>query len=295
MVDVYLEICKSQLLGGAVMLKKILLWSILPIIVGTATAYELATGFKSLWPANQVAQYSVSTVKRPSPDRVRAGTLWPQLRGYLKALGGRLEELGKERLTFAGTLDRAGEQSVAFVAISEFPDRLRLTTQSAAQTRTISFDKQAPIVVGDTLSVADQNLIESLVNDAAEHFFDAQAQGAPTRHLGNRFRADDGSTENYTGPYHDIFSMQDTVTGPATREQTKLYYFNSETHLLERVTYQISRNGETVEVETRFSDWQKVQDQQVAHRIVRLEKGQPVISLTITSATIAARLNDGLF
>jgi hypothetical protein len=227
-------------------------------------------------------------------DRVRAGALWPQLRPYLKALGGRIEGSGKERLTLAGTLDRKGQDSAAVTVVLEFPDRLQLTTYTDMQLRTIVYDGDERS--GRTeLNNIDQNVIESLVSDSAEHFFKAQAQGAPTRHIGDRFRDDDGSAKNYIGPYYDIFSMQDRVPGSASRGQAKLYYFSSETHLLERVTYQTSRNGETIEIETQFTDWRKVQDQQVAHRIVRLENAQPVMSLTVTSTTIAPRLNDGLF
>jgi hypothetical protein len=275
------------------MFKKIALWSILPMIVATVTAYTVLSQFESAGPRSGLFRNSSDAVARPSPNKIRAGALWPQLRGYLKALGGRIEESGKERLTLGGTLNRAGEQGVTFAAISEFPDRLRFVTQTGAQARVIKFYGQS---LDSTLSAAEQDLVQSLVNDSAEHFFKAQAQGAPTRHLGDRFRADDGSIENYTGPYHDIFLMQDTLTiGSEKRSPTKLYYFDSETRLLEKVTYQISRGGQTVDIETRSSEWQKIQGQQVAHRIVRLENGQEVMSLMITTAAVSARVDDGLF
>jgi hypothetical protein len=266
------------------------------MIAAAASAYSfIKLGAKTQYPVSAAGQDSLS-VRRPLANRVRAGVLWPQLRPYLKVLGDRLEQSGKERLMLNGMLERAGEQRVAFAGILEFPDRLRLITPSGWQSRTLIYNGEAARTVGTALGNADQDLIESLVNDSAEHFFKAQAEGAPTRHLGDRFRADDGLTENYNGPYYDVFSLQDKVIiGSASRSQTKLYYFDSDTQLLDRVTYEISRNGETIAVETRFGDWQKVQDQQVAHRIVRLENDQPVVSLTVTAATVAARLNDGLF
>lgn len=265
-------------------------------ITAAATAYALIVAPNARQPISGFSQDSVSAVVRPLPGKLHAGAMWPELRWYLKALGNRLEQSGKERLLLAGTLERADSGRATIGAILEFPDRLHLTTHIGGQSVTLVYDGQAARAVGTVLNNTDEVLIESLVNDSAEHFFKAQVQGAPTRHLGNRFRADDGSTENYAGLYYDVFSMQDRIVmGSASRSQTKLYYFNSDTRLLERVNYQISRNGETIEVETQFSDWQKTQEQQAAHRIVRLENGQPVISLTITSATIAPRVNDGLF
>ncbi len=192
-----------------------------------------------------------------------------------------------------GMLDRIGEPPGTFAAISEFPDRLRLTMQTGAQARTIIYDGEAARVIGGNLTKADQALIESVVNDTAEHFFLTQIQGAPTRHLGNRFRADDGSATNYAGPFQDVFWMLNKFKmGPEIRSQYKVYYFNSDSHLLEKVTYRISRNGEPVEVETRFSAWHSVEGQQVPRGVARLENGQQVMSLTITSVAVGPRLND---
>ena len=276
------------------MSSKIPLWAVISVIAATVITHALVTTvYRSVF---ESAQDPTTVVVRSSPDKIRAGVLWPKLRQYFTALGDRLEKSGKERIMFTGTLDRVDQQRIAVTAILEFPDRLQLTTLSGAQARTISYDGQAARVSDSAFTSADQDLIESLVSDSAEHFFKAQAQGAPTRHLGDRFRADDGSTQNYAGPYHDVFSLFDRVMiGSISRSQTKLYYFNSDTHLLEKVTYQISRNGQTVDVENYFSDWQKAQDQQVFRRLVRLENGQQVMSLTMTSASVGARLNDGLF
>jgi len=282
--------------GVRAMSRKIFFWPALLLIAGAATAFALVstpTLVRKL--ATQLAPNPIPSVTS-SPDRVRAGALWPQLRWYFKAFGDRLERPGRERVTLAGMIDRVGEQPWEFTAVAEFPDRLRLTMMSGFPGRTIVYDGQAARVIDGSLTNADKDLIESMVNDTAEHFFSSQIQGAPTRHLGNRFREDDGSTANYEGPFHDIFSLLDRVRmGPETRSQTKLYYFNSINHLLEKVHYQISRNGALVDVETRISHWHRIQDQQVPRRIARLENGQPVISLTITSATLGPRLSDGIF
>lgn len=272
------------------MSKRIAVRLAIAAIAVAVTTYALTIVRSKARQIAEAKQESVNAVNR-RPNRVRAGALWPQMRFYLKALGSRLEQPGKERLSLSGTLDRAGE-ATAFTAVSEFPDRLSLTKSAAGRTQTITFDGQRARVPDQNPNAGNQELIDSLINDTAEHFFSVQSQGVPTRHLGNNFRADDGSTENYTGPVHDVFSMVDT-TSPDT--PTKLYYFNSETHLLEKVTYQVSRNGQTVEVETRFSDWKRIDNEEVAHRVVRFENGQQVMSLTIAGTAFGPRRDDGMF
>jgi hypothetical protein len=138
-------------------------------------------------------------------------------------------------------------------------------------------------------------LIETLTYDSAEHFFAAQMQGNAMRFLGSRFRTDDGSSPDYNGPYFDIYKIADQIKPSAQERPAKLYYFNSDTFLLERVTYVINRDGSQVNVETSLSDWRAIEGQQVARRIERFENGKSVFVLTIRSAALGQRAEDGLF
>jgi hypothetical protein len=214
---------------------------------------------------------------------VRRSSLSPKLVSHLNAMGDRLEKPGRERLYLTGTLSRANETQEV-VAVFEFPERLRLTMQKGSQTRVISFDGEC-----DNADPVDQDLIETLVYGSAEHFFDTQMQGMATRLLGSRFLLHRGSTADYNSPYYDVYKVSDQ------RGQLRLYYFNSDTLLLERVAYEITRNGSTVKVEERLSDWTREQGQQVARRIERFENGEPVFVLTVRTAQLSARANDGVF
>jgi hypothetical protein len=227
---------------------------------------------------------------------VRPGNLSPKLIWHLKAMGDRLEKPGRERLSVSGTLSRADAKAEEVTALWEFPDRLRLTRQKGNQARVIAFDGEQVKAGGNPLDEAEQDLIETLVYGSAEHFFETQMQGMATRLLGSRFRLDDGSSADYTGPYYDVYKVADQInTSPDRREQIKLYYFNSDTLLLERVVYEINRNGSTVKVEERLGDWTREQGQQVARRIERFENGESVFVLTIGAAHLSARADDGAF
>lgn len=228
---------------------------------------------------------------------VRRSNLSPKLVWYLNALGDRLEKPGRERLSVTGTLSRSNNsQTEEVTAVFEFPERVKLTTQRGNQTRIITFDGEQAKAVGHQLDPAERDLLETLVYGSAEHFFNTQMEGQATRFLGSRFRIDDGSSSNYDGPYYDIYKIADQIAiSGEQKERLKLYYFNSETLLLERVSYEINRNGSTVKIEERLGEWTREQGQQVARRIERFENGESVFVLTVRSAGLSARANDGAF
>jgi hypothetical protein len=234
-------------------------------------------------------------VTRPNLNAyVRRARLSPRLARNLNALGNRLEKPGQERVALVGTWRLAGTaQPREFVATLEFPDRLRLTV-SGPQNRVITFDGQQTKAT-QAPAADDLDLIETLTYDSAEHFFAAQMQGNAMRFLGPRFRTDDGSTPDYDRPYFDIYKIADQIKTSEQERPAKLYYFNSDTLLLERVTHVVDRGGSEINVETRLGDWRGTEGQQVARRIERFENGKSVFVLTIRAVGLGRRADDGLF
>lgn len=225
---------------------------------------------------------------------VRRGQLSPRLAMNLGALGNRLERPGKERLTLMGTLRATAAETREFAATLEFPEKLRLVV-GGPKNRVVTFDGQQAEAAGVPPTADELDLIETLAYDSAEHFFAARMQGNAMRFLGTRFRTDDGSTPDYNGPYFDIYKIADQIKVSGQERAAKLYYFNSDTLLLERVSYVTNRGGAEINVETKLTDWRVVDGQQVAHRIERLENGQPVFVLNIRSAGLGQRAEDGIF
>jgi hypothetical protein len=224
---------------------------------------------------------------------VQRARLWPQLRYASEILGDRLEKPGKERLILIGALSRASKKNENRPArlILEFPDRLRLEEQDGVTIYNSDFASS-----NGALNKNEQDEVESLIFDFVDHFFAAQMQGAATRFLGSRFRLDDGSDPHYAGPFYEIYQVTDRIAVKQEfREQPKLYYFNSDSLLLERVRYQIERDDEPIKVEVMISGWRKVDGQQIPAAITRTENGEPVLSLSTTSAAVGGKQNDGLF
>jgi hypothetical protein len=231
-----------------------------------------------------------------SKDHVHRSALWSQLQEAFRLLGDRLEKPGKERLTFAGTLEKSMDsqpESFPFRLVWELPGRLRLEEFRGQQPQVTTFDGATLAKLGGRLSQQDQEQIETLLYDSAEHFFIGRAQGQAMRYLGEGFSE---SPDDETAPHHELYEVVDRIgTTAEGRQQIKHYYFNSGTRLLDKVRYTLERNGATIAVEVQLTDWRPYQDQQFPGHIVRLENGEPVFSLKITSVGISPKTEDGAF
>ncbi|MCI0625143.1 MAG: hypothetical protein L0387_26455 [Acidobacteria bacterium] len=240
--------------------------------------------------------YSQDQPTRDGQSYVFRGRLRPGLRESLVALGDRLERSGKERVVLQGTLQRTGSPAIPVKLTRELPGLLRLEEAAGTQTRVTTFDGKEIKKSGGLVSQQDEDLLETLLNDSADHFFIAQAQGAPVRFLGSRFRLDDGRTKTYQGSYYEVYQVTDRAKiKREAGQQSKLYYVNSDTLLVERVRYEMVRDGARIRVLVQMSQWGQIQDQRLPRQIVRLENGQPVLSLSITAAAVSPRVDDGIF
>jgi hypothetical protein len=275
------------------------------VITSTGIYFAAARTRARFSPANKL----MATVSR-RPDQpesagvevaqeyVRRSRLRPQLHAVLNAMGNRLEKPGKERLTLTGTITSGGsKQIIPALLVREFPERLRLEEQLEGERRVTVFDGNSSVRRSwSSHGRRDEDLVETLAHDSVEHFLFTQTGNAAIRYLGARFRPDDGTDPNYAGPFYDLYEMTELIKlRREMRRQTKLYYFNSDTHLLERVKYQVFRDGIATTVEVRLNNWQEVQGQRLPGEIVRLENDAPVLTFTVTSFVISARAADGLF
>ena len=269
------------------------------ILGSTAIAFRVAdeTRLKSKKDGDKLPAVALSTTddqqrRFPDDQRVRPTALSSGLRALLGNIGDRLEKAGKERAVYAGTLQRGGEdRATLFTLIWELPGRLRLDDYGRQQVTL--FDGETVSRSESVSSAFDEELLETLVFDSAEHLFVSQMQGAGTRSLGSRFRLTEDSRAEYDGPAYDIFEV--TEANPIRKEsvaQTRQYFFNSDTQVLELVRYRVSKNGSEVPVEVRLENWQRVDGQSFPRSIVRLENGTAVIRLSISSITISPWVED---
>lgn len=296
---------RSEFHQGRIMNKSKLMIALLTVALlgSTAIAFNLLTKKStSTHPeihssALAVPQFQDDAQRQFSDaNRVRAAALSSDLRSLLRALGDRLEKPGKERVTCVGMLYRSGENRAApFTLTWETPGKIRL--QDFGRQQTTVFDGNTVFRSAASSTALDQELLETLVFDSAEHVFLSQMEGKAMRSLGSRFRNSEDSRGEYAGSFYDIFELTEPVPWDRDSERTRQYWFNSDTQVLERVKYRISSNGLERSVEVRLTNWREVSGQRWPSRVVRLENDTPVFSLDFNPAStvISARVDDGTF
>lgn len=270
--------------------------TLLLLLLAVASTLLVVFTVRALWIKPSFSTKQIIATVLPSPLYVQRGRMGSKLGYALNILGDRLQRPGKERLILLGTLQRQNNpQAIPFRLFLELPRQMRLEEQGT-QARVIVYDGSKSSVLGDSLSEADQDTIETIAFDSADGFFLGQMQGVATRALGTRFRFDNNKTTSYSGPFYDIYQVSDRINlGSVARIQPKQFYFNSDTLLLERVHYQIERNGKPIKVEVQINGWQQSNGQQFHTSITRMENGVSTLTIAITSATVTSRQNDGIF
>jgi hypothetical protein len=261
-------------------------------LVAFAALAVAATAFSISWPTKSGGLHQVSNGATPDTQQtaarrkrfyVQRGALWHQLRQNLAALGDRLERPGKEQVLSGGRLTRAGVHGQARIELSvETADRISLTIQGGAQSESTVFDGTGSSWAG--LTQWQRDLVATLLFDTPENFFVGQMNGSATRRLGSRFRS---SPDNITGPFHDIYAVTNSDSLSADIEGAKLFYFNSDTFLLDRISYRLRRDGQSVPVEVRLSDWREGNGQKTARTVERIENGATVMKVSIDSVAFA--------
>ena len=221
----------------------------------------------------------------------------------LEIMGDRLQVVGKERLDLLGVLTRAGQDPVGVHILWEFPGKVRIEKRLGAEPDPNKDELLVYDGAGNlrkkrgTAALADEDLIEMLVHDSVEGFFIGQIEGFATRFLGSRYHQVDDSG-NAVGPDYDIYEVINEVrmVGRPLR-QRKLYYFNSDTALLERVRYRLGaeRGRGPVEVKVEVLSWGEVFGQLIPTLTVRYEDGVEVVRLEVREVGIAAAADDGSF
>jgi hypothetical protein len=212
----------------------------------------------------------------------------------LAVYGTRLQRPGNERLTLTGTFSSSTGNGSATVT-AQIPGQVSVQI-SGPGAKTLQFDGTTALSNGASATGTDLDWLESFQSDTIETFFYSAGKTATFRFLGSHFRTDNGKTASYTGPYYDIFELVQPVAvkGSATPQQ-KFYYFDSSTRQFVKTRYRIVRGGQTVEVQTLYSNWTKSNGQSMPGQIQRLENGVVVFTMAVSNGQFSAGAQDGIF
>ncbi|MEW6126586.1 MAG: hypothetical protein AB1757_06060 [Acidobacteriota bacterium] len=268
------------------------------VVAGFTTRAWLASATQPAMPPATSSGIEYVPQALPRQDRnilglLQRGALPSRLHTALDALGDRLERRGRERALIAGRLQYGdGTPEINFTAILQLPRLLRLTESVGSVTRTIVFDGKTVASSEGKLAARDSDLLETLLYDTAEHLLLEQVGGTlAMRFLGERFH----TSEALDSPAYDIFEVTDTVMRDTIQQpRTKNFYFNSASHLLERIAYGAEEQGAPL-IEVRLSDWRTVDGQRAPFRFERLENNVVTLRLQFTSMAYVGAVEDGAF
>ena len=207
------------------------------------------------------------------------------LKGYAVGAGRRLQAPGKERLSAAGTLVTItnGVSTTATVTVVwQIPLKLSITPSGASS---MTFTPAAVSQSAQNSATA----FETLVNDSVEGLIGWAQNGGAARVLATSSRPQGGAS---TDPAYDVVQLLFPDALNQGKTQARTYWFNSQTKLLSKITYQTPL-GTAVEVKP--GNWQTVQGENVPFLIERRENGVLALRLTLSTATVSAAAQDGIF
>ena len=261
-------------------------------ITGLALAATSRNWFDAGAKASETKSKQVEQQRPPQPFAVDRSRLDRHVIRALDALGNRFESPAQGRSIMTATFTRSKGEPRQFTIIRELPDKLRIEETGLTTQWTIGHDGNRPWARAGSPSAEDLRLIETIMRDSMEHFIAGQARGDATFHLGDMFRADDGSNENYTGPFHDILRVDDAFETPeGTKTRPTLFYLNSRTGLLEKIVYE----REEGKIEVQFGEWITIANQKTPGRIIWKENGSVTNQLVITQVAFSPVVQDGTF
>jgi len=226
---------------------------------------------------------------RPAgPDLLR--DLPSRLDLHTAALGERILAAGKEKTVLTGQfVDENGKSTTVRLTL-QLPGLLRLEGLTP-NGPPLTFD-------GETRSYRnsrrEEALLETFTADTAEGMLASIKDGAAVQLIGRRVGPD--RSKRQAAPPYDIYEVAGPVRSSATGlERLKRYLFDSETGLLASTQYVDETFSPPMSVETRFSDWRRVDGSVYAGRIERFENGHQVFSLSVTTIAASPRQDPASF
>jgi len=217
------------------------------------------------------------------------------LQDYYRALGNELRP-GSERTVLTGTLTTP-DGTVPFTFTRELDQNARMDIGGTKPAAVVASGLLGDPSVTTGASETEDAIMETLTDDSPESFIYGVVDGASYRRIGGRFRTDDGTTPDYSGPFYDLYwrvSRVSALPGKPLRE--KLVFFDSLTQLFANSRYSAVRlDGTAVQVEVSYDNWTKVDGRPVPGTISRTENGRQVFSIRVTSVASATSAADGLF
>lgn len=229
---------------------------------------------------------------QPSLDYLRTASLTHKMLLYRSALGDRFDKPGKERVVLLGSLTKGNSPPVPISILRDIKGNARLDDQSP-NGRSLGFDGLSVWSSKAPVAQDDLDLMESIQHDTVETLlFAAQKPGTAIREEALRAK-----TEGIPGRnYYDVYIVRDTIQFDGKPHLVaKTFLVDSDTQLLDRVTYKILRNGVQVRFDTRIAGWLLIGGQRYPAIVERFQSGVRTHLLNFSTASTLPNAIDDSF
>jgi len=252
----------------------------LPVLISIISSGGILSGQITATPQPVVA----------GPNFINVTLVPSPVRAFLQAFGNRLQGPGMERTVLTGTFTDVSGSTTAQITW-QVPGQIRFD-RANQPTKALIYNPSTGLV-NPTISQSDAKILESLLDDSPQTFLYGFKRGIAHQYLGGQFRADDGTTPNFKGPWYAIYIATGPVASQANSPtRSKYFQFDTTTGLLAKVQY---ASSDSINVETDYEKWIATGGQAFPGQIVRKENGAVVFTFTTTAANAGAAVNDKVF
>lgn len=216
----------------------------------------------------------------------------PALGAALQQMGGRMTNATTAAITLIGTVTDSKGSRAAQITV-QAPGYL---SYSEGTTRILTFNGIQLQTNSGQPTTSDEAVFESLLANLPDAMFLQLATGGSVRRLGSHFRADNGKTPGYTGPYWTMYAFSPRnrsglTQGKALQEQVFIAV-DEKTGLVDDIRTVVNTSPQVQSVtQTEFSNWMQQGSQWFPGKIVRLEDGTQTLSFQTTQASVGPALS----
>ena len=218
-----------------------------------------------------------------------------QLPGKLSQLidlsSDRFDQRGKERVQMLASVRQLTPARSINVRLSQ-QWREGLRVDNLSDNSSFTYTGTGLALSKGTADARDLGVAEIFAHDSVEGLMDQFANGSRIRLVGQNVRVQDPRARNPLGGACDLYEIEDTSRLRGNQVcSLKTFCFDPVTGQLRSVVYRTGADH----IETRYEQWQTLQNQPFPRLITRIENDNRTLEITITAATVLAAAQDNLF
>ena len=257
-------------------------WAI-AIIACAISAILVSRALAARDPGNSASAAQTTTQTR-SPTKVRNLSLQPEAFKLSRRLGRRFSSAKQNSSTLTATITKGGVQRTISISRQQTATGEDVSAAMSGDATLTWNDIDGSRVSTAVLTEDQRLLIERLALDTPDQFVLAQLRGASYYAVAHNVRADEGGSDNYTGPLWDVIRIDEPDANGTRRPLStwRLYYINQQTGLIDKIVSEFK--GE--KVEANVVAWIDQAGEKLPSHVVWKRDNETILDFQLTSFAV---------